>query len=51
LSPTPLVYKTGRESFPFIRLLNELVVVTHTSVCHLEQTWHHGNDDEATGDF
>jgi hypothetical protein len=26
-----LVFKTGHESFPFIRLLNVLVVVTHTS--------------------
>jgi len=31
LSPTPLVYKTGRESFRFIRLLNSLVVVIYTS--------------------
>jgi hypothetical protein len=31
LLPAPLVYKTGHESFPFIRLLNVLVVVIHTS--------------------
>jgi hypothetical protein len=31
LSPAPLVFKTGHESFPFIRLLNVLVFVTHTS--------------------
>jgi hypothetical protein len=30
LSPTPLVFKTGRESFQFIQLLNSLVVVIDT---------------------
>jgi hypothetical protein len=31
LSPAPLVFKTGHESFPFIRLLNVLGFVIHTS--------------------
>ena len=30
-SPTLLVYKTVLESLPFTRLLNNLVVVIHTS--------------------
>jgi hypothetical protein len=31
-SPSPLLSKTGRESFRFIRLLESLVVVIYTSI-------------------